>query len=425
MIMKLSSTINKKISILLFFLIGIWGTFFYLRMAHEIMDETDDMLESHREIIVKQALEDPEILKTERTLFDRYFIRPIDQEQASEYEERWYNMSEYLPLTDETIPVRVFKSMFRANNGEFYELEIRMSTLERDDMMESILYFLIVLYVVLMVTIIIGSNLVLKTSLRPLTNIIDWLSSIKAGEAVPPLNVTSKISDIKTLAETAMSVALRSAKAYEMQRRFTENASHELQTPLSIALNKLELLVSEENLTEQQLQEIDEIYRTLNRAVKMNKSLLLIARIENRQYLEKKAMDISRLVEETIYDLSDVFEERNIVVSSSIEKGVSVLMNDSLSRIMVNNLLKNAFTHNKQGGSIEVFLNEKSLTVKNSGDKALDTEKIFDRFYKTSDAKRQDSSGLGLAILKLISEICGFGLTYSFNEGHIFTIKFP
>ncbi|MDR1585613.1 MAG: HAMP domain-containing histidine kinase, partial [Prevotellaceae bacterium] len=244
------------------------------------------------------------------------------------------------------------------------------------------------------------------------------------GKPIPPLDNNTRISEFKELGEAALEMSRRNAKVYESQKQFIENAAHELQTPLSISLTKLELLAAKENLSEEQLLEIDEIYRSLNRAVKLNKSLLLQARIENKQFFETKDVNITALVKENTSDLSDIFEEKNITVSIKEESDCVVPMNESLAQILVGNLLKNAFVHNITRGNIEIALSAGVLSVKNTGGKALDASLIFNRFYRSIDSKNNESTGLGLAIAKSICDNYRFQLNYRYDKVHIFTLKF-
>lgn len=149
--MKLLAYTNRKLTLLLLLLIGIWGVFFYLVIHHEIMDETDDKLNSYRDIFIKKALHDPSLLHSSyETTFDRYAIRPITENEAMRYEEKWLNLERFFPEKNDHIPVRVLKSVFLAGDNQYYELEVSMSTLERDDMIETLCRYLIALYVLLL-----------------------------------------------------------------------------------------------------------------------------------------------------------------------------------------------------------------------------------------------------------------------------------
>ena len=99
------------------------------------------------------------------------------------------------------------------------------------------------------------------------------------------------------------------------RRNSSENASHELQTPLAVINGKLELLAEHENLDEEELKTIDDMFRSLHRAIQLNKSLLLLSRIQNRQFEEVAEVDMNRHARHIIGLLSDLYEEKRIGLS--------------------------------------------------------------------------------------------------------------
>ena len=421
--MNLIQYTNRVLCLLLFFLIGIWGVFFYFAIIDEIMDETDDTLENYREIIVNKMLMNPDLLKGQKNIMDSYAIRPITDEEAEEYEEDFYDSMAYIETEDDYEPVRVMKSCFLASDDNYYELEVRISTLERDDMVEAIFKYLLTLYVLLLLCIILGTYFVLKKSFKPLYKLLHWLDGIVPGKPVPSLDNETKITEFKKLNESALAMSRRSEQAYREQKQFIENAAHELQTPLAISRGKLELLAENRNLSEEQLAEIDELYRTLGRAVKLNKSLLLLSRINNGQYPDKTEVNINELSRDLLSDLMDIYEYKNIKLSVHEEGECRADMNESLAQILISNLLKNALIHTPVGGEMKVTVGRASFSVANSGGKALDPEKIFRRFYR-EDMDKKESNGLGLAIVQSIVKLYDMRISYSYSDGkHTFTLK--
>lgn len=421
--MKLIQYTNRTLCLLLFFLIGIWGIFFYFAIIDEIMDETDDTLENYREIIVNKVLVNPELLVKQDNIMNSYTIRPITDEEAEEYEEEFFDAMAYIETEDDYEPVRVMKSCFLASDDNYYELELRISTLERDDMVEAIFKYLLTLYLLLLLCIILGTYFVLRKSFKPLHKLLRWLDGVVPGKPVPALDNETKITEFKKLNESALAMSRRSEQAYQEQKQFIENAAHELQTPLAISRGKLELLAESSNLSEEQLAEIDDLYRTLGRAVKLNKSLLLLSRINNGQYPDTTEVNINALARDLLSDLMDIYEYKNIHLSVQEEGECMAIMDESLAQVLISNLLKNALVHTPEGGDMKVFIDKNSFSVTNSGSKALDPEKIFRRFYR-ADMDKKESNGLGLAIVQSIAKLYGMSISYSyFNENHIFLLK--
>lgn len=421
--MKLLSYTYRKLALLLFLLMAVWGVLFYYAIIDEVVDETDDTLENYGEILMESALHDPSILETEGSLMSFYKFIPISEEEGRHYRQVFYDATVYIELEDEDEPVRVMCTAFRMPDGQYYELKLMISILERDDMVEAMLWYLGALFLLFLICTSIGIQLVLKGVFRPLHRLLDWLHCIQPGKEVPPLDNPTKIREFRQLSDAALDMGNRSYKAYEEQKQFIENASHELQTPLAIVRGKVELLAESEGMTEQQMEQLDEIYATLGRAVKLNKSLLLLSRIENGQYTEMEDVSVDEILDELLPDLMDIYEHKQVrLIRKREEQPFIIRCNHSLAQILVSNLVKNSLLHNREGGELQVLTTPTSLVIKNTGDVPLDGEKLFRRFYHGMDGKK-DSTGLGLAIARSIALSSSLKLTYEWQDGmHTFRL---
>ena len=421
--MKLLSYTYRKLALLLFLLMAVWGVLFYYAIIDEVVDETDDTLENYGEILMESALHDPSILETEGSLMSFYKFTPISEEEGRHYRQVFYDATVYIELEDEDEPVRVMCTAFRMPDGQYYELKLMISILERDDMVEAMLWYLGALFLLFLICTSIGIQLVLKGVFRPLHRLLDWLHCIQPGKEVPPLDNPTKIREFRQLSDAALDMGNRSYKAYEEQKQFIENASHELQTPLAIVRGKVELLAESEGMTEQQMEQLDEIYATLGRAVKLNKSLLLLSRIENGQYTEMEDVSVDEILDELLPDLMDIYEHKQVrLIRKREEQPFIIRCNHSLAQILVSNLVKNSLLHNREGGELQVLTTPTSLVIKNTGDVPLDGEKLFRRFYHGMDGKK-DSTGLGLAIARSIALSSSLKLTYEWQDGmHTFLL---
>lgn len=421
--MKLLSYTYRKLALLLFLLMAVCGVLFYYAIIDEVVDETDDTLENYGEILMESALHDPSILETEGSLMSFYKFTPISEEEGRHYRQVFYDATVYIELEDEDEPVRVMCTAFRMPDGQYYELKLMISILERDDMVEAMLWYLGALFLLFLICTSIGIQLVLKGVFRPLHRLLDWLHCIQPGKEVPPLDNPTKIREFRQLSDAALDMGNRSYKAYEEQKQFIENASHELQTPLAIVRGKVELLAESEGMTEQQMEQLDEIYATLGRAVKLNKSLLLLSRIENGQYTEMEDVSVDEILDELLPDLMDIYEHKQVrLIRKREEQPFIIRCNHSLAQILVSNLVKNSLLHNREGGELQVLTTPTSLVIKNTGDVPLDGEKLFRRFYHGMDGKK-DSTGLGLAIARSIALSSSLKLTYEWQDGmHTFRL---
>lgn len=413
----------RNLSVVLFFLMTLWGVFFYVTIIDEILDETDDTLENYREILIGKALANPKILNTEDRTMHSYTIRPISEKKAINYRDRYYDSTVFIETEGEYEPVRILKSCFRGPDNNYYELELRLSTVERDDMVNAIFWYLLVLYIILLLCIMLGTRFVLKRIFRPLNQLLDWLKKVTPGQPAPVLNCTSPVHEFCVLGQAAKEMHERSERIHQEQKQFIENASHELQTPLAVLRGKLELLAEKEHINEKLLIEIDGMYRTLERAIKLNKSLLLLSRINNGHFFENTTLNLNTIIKETAPDLLEIYETKKITYEVIEENECTVCMNESLAQILIANLIKNAIVHNLPCGLIQIYIRKNSLEFVNSGKSPLDEELIFRRFYRSYTGGKE-STGLGLSIARSIAKLYDFSLRYRYHAGfHSFVLK--
>lgn len=421
--MKLLRYTHLNLSFLLFLLLGGWGTFFYYAVIDEVMDETDDSLANYRDIIVGKILADSTLLDTRDKIIQGYSIRPLTTEEAEHYRDQYYDGTVYIETEDEHEPVRVMKSCFMASDLKYYELEIRLSTLERDDLISAIFKYLVALYIALLCCIIFGTRLILKSAFRPLYRLLEWLENVSPGHHAPYLDPDCRIREFRTLNRAALEMHGRTEKAYREQKEFIENAAHELQTPLAVINGKLELLAEHENLDEEELKNIDDMFRSLHRAIQLNKSLLLLSRIQNRQFEEVTEVDMNPLARNILELLSDLYEEKRLEYHLSDSEECRVRMNESLAHTLLANLIKNAIIHSPVRGRVDILIHPERIEIANDGGQALDERQMFKRFYKGNGGQK-DSTGLGLSIAQSIAELYHISLTYHYDGRHHFVLKF-
>ena len=214
----------------------------------------------------------------------------------------------------------------------------------------------------------------------------------------------------------------RAEKAYREQKEFIENASHELQTPLAVINGKLELLAEHENLDEEVLKNIDDMFRSLHRAIQLNKSLLLLSRIQNRQFEEVTEVDMNPHVRKILELLSDLYEEKELDYHLSDTETCRIRMNESLAHTLLTNLIKNAIIHSPDHGRVDIVIHSARIEIINDGNQALDKQQIFKRFYK-GNAGQKESTGLGLSIAQSIANLYHIKLTYYHDGRHHFVLK--
>jgi len=212
-------------------------------------------------------------------------------------------------------------------------------------------------------------------------------------------------------------------QVFQQQKLFIENASHELQTPLAVLKSKLEVLLQHSENTSEQLDILQALEAPVARMSRINKNLLLLARLENNQFAAVGTADLSRLITESIPLLSGYIEDKFLVLNIDLPPNFNVTANSFLLETLVNNLLTNSIRHTQARGSISISLKNDVLQVSNTGDDALESSRLFLRFAVSSATSA--SSGLGLAIVKEICSRYGWSLSYKFQDGnHCFSVRF-
>lgn len=421
--MKLIHYTFRNLSIPLLIILTAWACCFYFVIMHEIDDETNDSLENYKEIIIKTVLADSTLLHDHVDIMTKYYIREVPESEADLDKDEFFDSTTYIEIEMEDEPVRVLRTWFMTADRKYYELTIETSTLEKEDMAEVIFVSIIILYVSLLCCILLVSHFVFKSSFRPLYTLVKWLKEYRPGKQQAPLINQTKVEEFKILNQAIQTATNRSTEMYNQQKQFVENASHELQTPLAICMNKLELLSENPDCTEEQLSEIAGINHTLRGIIKMNKSLLLLSRIDNKQFPDTSEIDFNKLIDKYLPDFEDMYEYKNIHITYTETGTLIYTMNESLASTLLSNLLKNAFIHNIESGSIAISVTGRTLTISNSSESTgLNEATLFNRFEKQTHKK--ESTGLGLAIVKSITSIYGIDIKYKYDGLHKFILTF-
>lgn len=422
--MKLIYRFIIRISLVLTLILGSWAYLFYLGIMDEVNDEVDDSLEDYSETIIIRALTGEELPSKNNGSNNQYYLTEVTKEYANSHEDISYKDSMvYIVEKGETEPARILSTIFMDDDGRYYELTVSTPSIEKEDMKNAIRGWIIFLYLALLSTVILVMVWVFYRSIKPLYVLLHWLDRYRMGRKNEPLKNDTKITEFKKLNEAAMRHAERNEQLFEQQKQFIGNASHEIQTPLAICRNRLEMLMEDDSLTERQLDELIKTQQTLEHITRLNKSLLLLTKIDNGQFTESKELDLNNILKQYLDDYKEVYAYRNIEISEDETGTFKVNMDESLAVILLTNLLKNAFVHNVDDGHISIMITDHDLMVCNTGtENALDEKQIFERFYQKN--KKEGSAGLGLAIVDSICKLQGLSIEYFFRKGkHCFRIS--
>lgn len=423
--MKLFYRVLMHLLVGIFVVLMGWAVVFYMGIMIEITDEVDDSLEDYSELIIIRSLAGKELPAHDNGSNNQYFLREVDADYFLSRKKINYRDSMiYIAEKKETEPARILTTLFKDKDGRCFEVSVYTPTIEKRDLQVAIFHLLIGLFITLLIAILLINVWVFRRSMKPFYRLLAWLDNFRLGKKNIPLDNPTHTTEFRKLNEAVTRYTAHSEAVFEQQKQFIGNASHELQTPLAICQNRLEMLMEDETLSEQQMEEIMKTYRTLEYVSKLNKALLLLSKIDNSQFVETKDVCINEVIRRYAEDYQEVYGYREIHLEMEEKGELCMSINETLAVVLVANLLKNAYVHNKNKGYIRIEVTSTFFRLGNTGlGEPLDEKHIFERFYQGS-RKKEGSTGLGLAIVDAICRQYRLKIRYRFSQDmHWFEIS--
>ncbi|MEZ2336790.1 sensor histidine kinase [Mucilaginibacter sp. RCC_168] len=415
--MKLLDKYNRVNLIAAIIIMLITGGIYYLAISSILINEKDKSLEVEEQEIfdyvklnhnLPQVFESPDqqisFKQVPKNSVTRKFINTTYYKNANEPESGRGLIS------------------FVDMGHTYYKILIVESKVETEDLIQIIFGITIGVILLLLLALVITNRLILNRLWQPFYNILDELKLFHISDTRNIPQLDNSIDEFNELHQEVSAMATRVKHEYQNLKNFTENASHELLTPIAIITSKLDTLIQSENLSEGQGKLLTDLYGAVNRLNRLNQSMLLLVKVENRLLKDENLIDLKALTEEMIFQFEEIFLSKNLHVSYNLDEK-QVYANRHLMEILLSNLMSNAIRHNYNGGEIKINLNAESLIIENTGDELpLRDDQIFTRFHKSSYS---EGSGLGLTISKQICENFNFSLLYSFQKPyHKFSIGY-
>lgn len=316
---------------------------------------------------------------------------------------------------------RGLKTNIKINNRN-YVLVVETNVEETEETVAYIAMVTLGFFLILVIGFWILNRKLSQKLWRPFRDTLQQLKSFQLHSQEPIRFQETDIIEFTELNATLDKLLQHNIATYQSQKEFTENASHELQTPLAVLKNKLDLLLQSDDLTERQYHIAEAMNKALIRSSRINKNLLLLAKIENSQFDRSTLIRFDTLVLQSIDALQAHFMEKNIGLDTDIQQEVEVKANAGLAEVLINNLIVNAIRHTAPGGNSTIALSAAGLEISNSGEQALDPDLLFKRFSRMS--ADNSGSGLGLSIVWEICRLHHWSIKYKFeNKQHIFSVQ--
>lgn len=321
------------------------------------------------------------------------------------------------------VPYRMLK--FHTHIGENnYKISIYRSMLEAEKLIEQIVITMTLMMITLILAMFFLNRYFFQRIWDDFFFTVDKVQKYNLRDD-PNLNLAfSEVKEFQMLNQVFEKLTQRIHKDYVSLKEFTENASHEIQTPLSIMRAKIELLLQHPGYSEVQIAQISSLNEAVNRLSNINKVLILLTRIENNQFPELSKVHLRERINYHMENFKEVIEARNITYNHELNKDIMINVNTALADILIINLVKNAIRHNFDDGKLNISLKDNSFEISNTGPKLnIPVDQIFNRFVKTQNTS--DSLGLGLSLVKKICELYDFDIQYIFeNDLHKVTVYF-
>ena len=400
------------------FVFFIGGFISYQIILREVQLEQQYFLQERLENVESMLARRP---RTERFERDKLLIEPINSGTETEVV---FSDTLVTHATLDRIEPHVKLDVTRNIEGQLYHISIYDLIVEEDDIADGVKESLLKIYALLFGVVVILTFIISRRMLSPfnktLSSIRDFSISQEDSIDLP----ATSTAEFKRLNTYVSEMTEKMQADYRSLKEFSENASHEMQTPISVAKGKVELLLTSEELNDEQMKLLSEAELSLQRLSNLVNVLSLLTKIENAEFSRVGSIDISSQLENSLEQFEELIALKNIKLETNIKPGVMIKIDPTLLDILISNLIKNAIRHNIDEGDIMITLQDNMLTVENSG-KPLDvpSDQMFERFKKGNQSS--ESLGLGLSLVKKICDMSDISISYSNREDrHKMEVRF-
>ncbi len=347
------------------------------------------------------------------------FILPFSEKYPLQVvqQEKHFNKAE-----NHDIDFRIIYSKIYIDNQP-YALVSRIPMIEKEDLIRTLTYQYGLLLLIMLTSLSIVFYLISKRLWHPFHATLSEIQRFKLEKGKLPQFESCKTSEFILLNQILTELFASNLSSYKKQKEFIENASHELQTPLAVFKTQLDMLLQEPNLSQKQIKIIQSLYSVSSRMTRLNKNLLLLARIDNKQFDHMESINFAEILQAQLIYLSELNANNNITIHVDIKNPTPVYANKILVESLITNLCVNAIRHNIEDGIIYIQLTNNCFSVSNTGaNQPLDQKKAFSRFNRASEERK--GNGLGLSIAQEICLMHNWQIQYRYNYNlHIFSVK--
>jgi len=389
------------------------GVFLYLTIKRVIYEQIDNSLITEKTIIQDQIEQTDTIPDFEASFGHQIEVKLLN------YPLRKYQFIKDTDIYDsKSDSFNPFRYIFYSGNSvemKGYIITIFQALSEKDELLQDLAIYMFFLFFSLLLISILINYLIARKLWRPFYISVNRASRFDIQSGKPLDLPETDIKEFGQLNEVFDNMTRKMRNDYLNLKEFNENAAHEIQTPLAVIRSKTDLLMQQKNLNKDSISLIKSINEATTRLFKLNHGLLMIYKIENQIFHEKKIISLKHITEISLDNYKEIMLLKKINVEMEAMDEALVEMNSVLAEVLISNLLSNAVRFNVDGGFIKCHFDDRYLIFTNSGlPLNIDPEILFRRFHKGSD--NPQSAGLGLSIVKKIADTYGMMVTYTYLD---------
>lgn len=384
----------------------VWSVLFYLFLVNQIETGQQKDLEEKRNVLEQKIKDNPALI---------YSLTPFDlgasaipisvQDYASKFD--FFSDTTLINGRNGEIRYRTLSWPYRApESNQYFQITLYETFQEVEILKKNLLPFIVLFFIGCVGLSLVAQRIIFGRVWKPFYKTLEQMKNYDVQEATPLLTEKTQVKEFQDLNDAMQMLSRRAQFAYSSQKHFIENTSHEIQTPLAVMKSKIELAFQNPNLPDEQVKLLLELNQSLTKLSKLNKALLLLSRLENDQFIDRREIPIAVSIRDALGFFEEKIRSKGIKVKQIFEPEVFITANKIIFEILINNLIKNAVYHNMEGGDIQIYLKKGHLSIKNTAKNSSgDVSDLPSRYQ--SDPSNTNSTGLGLSIVKKICEVSG------------------
>lgn len=416
--MKLASLYNRTNIIITVCLFIIGAVVYFSAINYISRTQLDNDLSEEVEEVVDYVSTNHKLPKQvdfdeDQTIFIKTDLNKITP--------RFFDTIYVNPKEKENKPGRAVETIIQVNDS-YYKVIITVSRESTEYLLQFVGIITLSLMIGLLLILFLANRYFLKGLWKPFYALLTQIKGFSISEDNKFKLVNDRVDEFVELEAAIESMSSSVRNDYQHLKHFTDNASHEMLTPLAVITSKLDTLIQHPGLPTEIYEQIGDIYAATGKLSRLNQTLLLLTKIDNHLIDDKEFVDLAELIAAKSKQFNELMLAKNIKYQEILQPK-EVIVSKYLIDILLNNLFSNAIAHNIDNGKLIITITSQELIFQNTGLKQLlNQDDIFERFKK---GNKSEGTGLGLTLVENICKFYGWKVSYDYkDELHSFKIFF-